>query len=252
MNHDGAPIDDELLSAAVDGEVTSAVMARIEADVTARHRLEILEAASALLGEEPPPPDPVVTEQTIAAALAVLDRAPSRRRGRWLVAGSVLAAAAAAAVGLLVVRDRSPQEPPPAVAAAPAPTDGAGNRTEAGAALSADASEAGPPDLGSVNDERALRSVVAELATTGGDVDTAAAAAAEDIPGGAVCLSVARAADPDLGDPVAVARLSWRGTASVLLVFPLEDGATPTFTHRALVLALDDCRLLVRQTLDLG
>lgn len=73
MNDDRSPIDDELLSAVLDGEATSEERALVESSPEARARLEELRAAAARLGEPVAPLDAAVAERLLARAL---DEAP--------------------------------------------------------------------------------------------------------------------------------------------------------------------------------
>ncbi len=68
------PLSDDDLSAALDGQVTPDVQARIDADPAARVRLEQLRSAARLIGAEPVAPLPAATvDDLIGRALAAAD-----------------------------------------------------------------------------------------------------------------------------------------------------------------------------------
>lgn len=73
MNDDRSPIDDELLSAVLDGEATPDERALVEASPEALERLERLRATAARLAEPVPPLDAAVSSRLLARAL---DEAP--------------------------------------------------------------------------------------------------------------------------------------------------------------------------------
>jgi hypothetical protein len=106
------PLSDEDLSAALDGEATPDVVARIAADPAARARSAALAGARDAVAAEPPPLDPDEVDEIVAAALAgarspgATDpagpvstddgvaplRAPTRRRPpAWLAAAAIVA-----------------------------------------------------------------------------------------------------------------------------------------------------------------
>jgi hypothetical protein len=115
MNTPLPPSDDELVSAYLDGAVTPAERAQVEADPVLLARVEEFRLVAEAL-REPVTPDPVRKEQAIAAALGVLDgsvvpfpaggrplpppavRPRGRRPNRWLTVAAAAAVAAVVAV----------------------------------------------------------------------------------------------------------------------------------------------------------
>lgn len=127
------PLTDEDLSAVVDGEATPDVVARVQADPSARARLEAFRAAATSIGQTPVPPlDPTTVDGLIARAIheseevapepdsahdAVVAPLPSRRGGRgappWLVAAGI---AVLVAIGLGLVWSGTRSDPTDTVA----------------------------------------------------------------------------------------------------------------------------------------
>src|SRR5687767_4281273 len=85
-------LDDEALSAVLDGEADVAESAHADACEVCRARLGQLRDASVLVGTPVPAPDPARRDAAIAAALGAgehtADVVPMRRRGvpQWLAA----------------------------------------------------------------------------------------------------------------------------------------------------------------------
>ncbi|HEY6533629.1 MAG TPA: hypothetical protein VIY72_15075, partial [Acidimicrobiales bacterium] len=109
------PIDDELVSAVLDGEATPAERALVEGSPAGRRRLEQLRATAAAVGEPVEPLSPAVVDRLVGRALDENLRSepastlspmarPSRRRWAPAVAA---AAAAILAVGGIVALARS-------------------------------------------------------------------------------------------------------------------------------------------------
>ncbi|MCB0964924.1 MAG: hypothetical protein KDA98_16730, partial [Acidimicrobiales bacterium] len=95
MNDDPTPLTDEELSAAVDGEADAALLARIEADPTARARRDELRAAADQVAALPPVElGAADVDRLIATALdaPTAPAAPARAVARttWLVAAAVI------------------------------------------------------------------------------------------------------------------------------------------------------------------
>ncbi len=113
------PVTGELLSAAVDGELTAAEQAAVDAALAAdpalRRELEALRAVKAAVRRAGPVLDlPTGLLARLDAGYAAIDAAPRLRRSRPGRRGAWLAAVAVAAVvaGLVpVVRHRGPQPP---------------------------------------------------------------------------------------------------------------------------------------------
>ena len=103
--------DDELLSAYLDGEVTSEQAAEIAADTRVAPRLEQLQTVRDALSHPVVPVSPEVRDQAISAAVAYQQQrtaAPIHTRRTLLaVAASVVVVAAVLGVGLLAGRDDS-------------------------------------------------------------------------------------------------------------------------------------------------
>lgn len=73
----GAPSDDELVSAYLDGEATAAEISRVEADADLMAQVEAMRAVAAVVATPPLPPTDEVRDGHIAAALAASRTAPN-------------------------------------------------------------------------------------------------------------------------------------------------------------------------------
>lgn len=143
-----AHLDDEAISAVLDGEATPDEVAHVEECDACRGRLRSFAAVADAVRAPVPPPDP---RARAAALRAALGAAPARRRRSWrpALAVAALAVAALAAVPLIVrsggkaADDETASKAGPAAtaeAASPAvdlgPLDEAAVRAAVGAALS--------------------------------------------------------------------------------------------------------------------
>lgn len=200
-------------------------------------------------------------------------KASEPRRPAWILGAVAALVAALLAVPVLLRDDGGSGEQ-----TASAPTDEA---VEQASALDAGAVDGG--ELGSLSDELTLREALVRgvpgaaeatagrAAPTAGDTMAAPAAEAspsasaaitttapalnarQDSGAAAVGTDVACQADvrEELGERVGpllyTARLRWQGTDAVVLAYRLADASAPGPDHFALVMALDDCRVLSSQ-----
>lgn len=255
-------LDDELLSAHLDGEPVDGpafdVAEHLADCPDCRARLGALRRVVAAVGTAVPPPSDEQRQAAVAAALAA--RVPSLEARRRRLTVLAAAAAVVAVFGSLALLRSG---------------DGGGGGDSTTAAL--DTAERGPTfeggDLGDQSDptELALRlqAVVEPQAVGGSAVSGATADSAQSepkalsrSPAGQVAPTKERitSADPDclataakeygtgLGPLAYRASLRWQGTPAVVLVYPVE-GASGPLDHRVLVMARGDCRLLVAQTI---
>lgn len=215
MTTDHLHLDDEALSAVLDGEADAEESAHADACEACRARLGQLRDASVLVGTPVPAPDPARREAAIAAALGATDRvadvAPMRRRTvpRWLAAAAALVLAV---VGISLVSSRGGDDADMATSGG---DDSATDMTAtADAAPEAQLFMAAPIDGGDIGavDLDALRATV-EGAIAGTQREAAAGVASDedagndgDTSGGASappdvapCEEELRAAFPELG-----------------------------------------------------
>jgi hypothetical protein len=250
-NHMGEHLDDDQLTALLDGEGAEADRAHLAGCDRCGERAGALRAAAALVAAPPAPPPEGARDAAVAAALAAADRPvvsiprPARRRPpAWLLP----AAAVVALVALVaVVVPRWGQG-----------TDDEGGDSEDRAALSAgddsgsgdaqDSAEGGAPaaetpplsrtsggDLGALDEE-------ADLVGRIDEAQGSQFALQEDRQGGAgPCDAPVRAREPGLEDLVLRATATWRGTPAEVLAYAPEGASSPT---RAVVVAVDGCTTL--------
>lgn len=239
-------LDDEQLSAGLDGERGPGHQSHLDACARCRSRSGVLAQAAALVGTPPRAPDGPDRERVIAAALAAGPGSgasggpgtPTRTRRRrpppWLLPAAAVVALLAAVVALIpATADDSTDE---ALTEAGTSPDAA-TESEGGAALRGEEGASGggepPADLGAVDDEAGLRAALA--ASDERDADQRGA----EVEGPSSCAAALRTARPGLGERRTAARLRWQGVPAVVGTYGTGDGAV------AVVTALDDCRLLV-------
>lgn len=264
-------LDDERLSAHLDGE-DEAAAEHLAGCPSCRARLDAFGEVAGLVGAPVRPAPAGRMDAAVAAALAgasapsaVVPLSTARRRRRTQVG------LAAAAVVVLVLG-----------AVSLVGGDDAGDNDNA--ALT---SQALGPDLGDQSDATALAERVrtavegellageagamaedsADASASGGSAESGTGSGGE---AGATAPAQARRAvaarstpvrrdgpctataiseyGRGLGELVFQGTLRWEGTPAVVLAYPIE-GATGPLDHRVLVLARDDCRLLVAQTI---
>lgn len=272
-------LDDDLLSAHLDGEITAAegalVASHLETCGGCGARLSQLQGATTLL-LRPPDVDPIRRDAAIrqaleaAAGTAVLDLPGTRahRGGSWARAARWLAPAAAAlvAVAIAVPLLRDGDGTPDHLAVAPVDAgylgefadtrtltdelralagDRAAERSEALANGATSAEVA--PAAGGYGVEGAPGGGTGGTDSPGAEATGPIAADAKTVtePAPAVharCLPRLEAeyGDADLGPVRVVASLDWNGTAAVAALHSLEGGDRSV----VFVLAADDCRLL--------
>ena len=252
-------LDDEAISAHLDGEATPTEAAHVDGCATCRARLAELQGAAEVIGTPVPPANPAAVDAAVTAALDALPPKvvplASRRRGAlptWLpvAAGLLLVVALVPLFGSLgggsdddagdgastamMAEDRAEEES----AALDAAGAGAG-----GGIATIDGGNVGPVDGTGVRQlvEEALgrsdseRSVAESAPAQGGGAGDVAPAPCED-----------RARDefPDLGALRYRALGTVEGTEVSVLAFDLPDARV-----RVLVYAVDDCRITLSQEL---
>lgn len=240
-------LDDEALSAVLDGEAAPEEAAHAEVCATCGVRLSDLRDASLLVGAPVPPPDPARREATIAAALDAEPAATStvtslRRRlpPAWLAAAAAVIVAVAAVA--LLPRGEDDSKQTAASSGAGATTTASESATPDASANSFDATVASPADGGDLGDvasvdlEQSVRDaldrpqVAADLAAPSGG---AAAGRTEAI----TCD------DPELGALVFHAIGTLDGTPVTVLAY--DDG---TGNRTVYVVENEGCVIRDRQT----
>ena len=253
-------LDDDALSAHLDGEGDAATAAHLDGCAECRARLAQLRAAADAIGGSIPAVDEVARRRAISAALGDAPARPRRAVPSWV-------AAAAAVVVLLL-------------AAIPVVSSLRDDDTTQSTALRKAERSAGdiaafgaPDDLGPQSDPAALRQLLEERLTApvpsgaeaplaaqtrdGDDTGAADESTASGAAGGGgatggssvACLTEARAAGSDrVGSLLYVATLQWETRPALVFVFQAPDPSASTLTRWAFVLARQDCQLLVAQS----
>jgi hypothetical protein len=263
--------DDELLSASLDGQAEADAATHIAGCPSCQARRAALDGVRQAVRAMPPPPGVDVTERAVAAALAawsgeqssgVVVALPEQRARRRIPAWALGAAAAVAAlvVAVPLVSGNSNGGDSEQTASAPAGENDNRAAADAGAAVL----DGG--DLGEQSDQIALGQIL-QGAVAAPAPSTAAAASPEAATGGEApaadekglddtttfassspCAGAVRSAfGRGLGPLIYSASLHWQGTPAVVLAYRLEDISATGPDHRAFVMALDGCRLLVVQ-----
>ncbi|HUR18461.1 MAG TPA: zf-HC2 domain-containing protein [Acidimicrobiales bacterium] len=281
----GRHLNDEQLSAHLDGEGDESAAEHLASCPECEGRLAGLLLVSSLVGGSVPSPPEAVMEAAVRVARSKWSSAtagdesgadivvlPQRRLPRWALPLAATAAAILVAVPLVASLD-----------------NGRGNHdtvatlSDTDAAGGADAESAGIDggDLGNQSDPTSLAQAV-RGALPGAATEAALAApapapaeGADDGSGGPSsvpapvsdgvakaspakaprlgerpCAGIARTTyGQGLGPLVYAARVRWEGTPAVVLAYRLADAGGPGLDYRLLVMALQDCRLLVGQSL---
>lgn len=256
-------LDDELLSAHLDGEAPEAT-GHLAACAECRARLDALRMVAHLVGVAPTLPSTSAIDAAVSRALAD-ERRTTRRPVLVALAAAAVLVLGVVGVGVLDNERRSG-------------TDTAALSDESGAGASgAGAAVTDGGDLGELADAKALadtvRAAVEPPPTTttargaaGGTQDDAAASESFRAPavGAPARLqttsndkagtkdpyceqTVAKTYAEGLGSLVYRATLRWEGTPAVAVVYALRE-PRGELDHRIYVLAVADCRLLVAQT----
>ena len=290
-------LDDDLLSAFLDGEAAPGAGTHLAACAGCRARLEALDSVRRSVAASPPAAPPGLADRAVAAALAAFteggvdaapvtrptsppppaptagdgrrpgDVVPMRRRvPAWALAAAAAVAALVVAVPILTrdTGDEATQSASGAARDATVESDAADDAVLDGGDLGAQADQlalgriltsalGAPAPVGAADAGRST-----EGASDAADTP-AAAAPAPDAPGSTSfqqsapadtreCADEVRASyGRGLGPLVYRATLQWQGAPSVLLAYRLADTSGPGPDHRAFVMALDGCRLLVVQ-----
>ena len=245
------PLDDDALSAHLDGEGDAATAAHLEECATCRARLEQLRAAADAIASPVPPVDERDRRRAVATALASGGIASGRRRP---VPAWVAAAAAAVVLVLAAI---------PVVSSLRDGRDAQFNSAQGDA--SGTEAAVGSDDLGDQSDPAALRTLLEQRVGEAAPAPAADALTAEpatESGGGAGgsgapagggsgpdCLAAAReAAGGPLGPLLYRAALQWEGAPATVFVFRGPDPDASALTRRAFVMARRDCQLLVAQS----
>lgn len=244
-------LDDETLSATIDGEPWPDHLAGCSACVDRRRRLS---EAAALVATPAPGAGPGLEEAAVAAAVAAAGQHAAKPRSipRVLAVAAAIVAVLALSSAPLLFRGGSR---PTVAQRAP----GAGGGT-------------GFADLGSIDDAAALNSRLrdalgmpaadlgAEVSPEGpadmssgnlapGDAQSMAAtegSASDSALADDACLAKARRGLPAKAALAYTARLRWQGRPAV--VYVLVDDSKETLSRRAVVTSQDDCSILVVQS----
>jgi hypothetical protein len=228
-------LDDEALSAVLDGEGAAHEAAHVDACDDCGARLEVLRSASLLVRTPVAPAGDAAREAAVAAALATVSAPIPLRRRRpapvWLAAAAVVAVLAIGAVVLAGRDDTSSGSNDLASERTTAPEGGAS------AAAPAPFATNGPVDGGDLGavDLRALPATIdqalgsREAADAAGDSKATAGIAAAD------CESSVRDGNPELGPLLYRARGAFDGVAVTVLAF---DAAGRRWVY---VVGDDDC-----------
>lgn len=280
-----SPLDDELISAVLDGEVSEEDRRRVLDDPTARARLErfrrISDHLSAPVTPDASARDRVIQEvletwqlgeptPAVASRSAPAGRSPSRRRRVLAVAAGVLVALAIpAALTLSRAGDRAPTRSELAQRIEPE-ASGAERRSEDTAAASgpeADSNVGQERSSTASSDERPLSSPArVELGVFADPLDLQEAVRAAwrtsqstTSPSGRAAMGVpetampdtscsnasAAAADPSAGPPIFLAAATSRGTPVHIDVYRSTNSSSPL----AVVIRPSTCEVLARFTL---
>lgn len=253
-------LDDDTLSAHLDGEdIDPAAGAHLDRCAECRARLGALGGAAAAIGAAVPPVATAVREAAVARALAAADDTP---RSRWPVLWGAAAAVLVALLGVSFATGRDGRDrdaDTTTLAGGPAVVDGGdlGELDDAraladavGPAIepaTADTAEGSGAQKYSLDSGQASTGAPAaggstRSATDGGDAKTSARA-------DPYCLrTVATTYGSGLGPLVYRATVRWGGTPAIAVAYRLAE-PKGALDHRVYVLATDDCRLLVAQTL---
>jgi hypothetical protein len=264
-------LDDEALSAALDGEMTAPEQAHLSSCSMCQAHLESLAAAARAVGAPVAPRPPGEVDDAIRRALRAgsesesessspetstlaspvpigvgSGRLPERRRGRsprWLGAAAGIAAAVIVVGGVVALSRNGTSHT--------STTAGLAQPSSASTSVAPDAANAG--DLGDQSDPAALaRRVTSAVAQRSGAAAATApefgattvvgqSAAPRDQLASATCVVQAAAANGVVGSPSPdlVAPLRWRGEPAEVVVFSRPGGLTGT------VMRLADCSVLV-------
>lgn len=251
-DHDTAHLDDELLSAVLDGEADVDASAHTDSCDRCRTRLATLRDVSVLVAAPVPVADPAQRDAAIATALSAVDRivVPMRQRRlppAWLAA----AAAVVVAVGAIALISRGADDEGAGFDTA---ADDADEATGGEGASELDTFSAAPVapidggDLGEV-DEATLRHAIE--AAVGGQRNAGAAARQEEVADAPAampasvpvpCEEDVRAGNPELGPLVYRANGTIDGVPVIVLAFDVPPD------RWVYVATVDGCAIRNQQT----
>lgn len=264
-DHDPLHLDDEALSAVLDGEASADESQHADTCAACSARLATLRDASMLVRSPVAPADPERRELAIAAALEAFDAGkvvPMRRRvpPAWLgVAAAALVAVAA--VSLLRGGD-GPSSDEVATGAddadEPAQLESIEEAGDQAATMSA---PAGPIDLGDLGeldgtdlratlDDSAQRSAAGSGAAAGSGGGASDSALADGAEAAVPCEQAIREGNPDLGALALRATGTYQGDPVIVLGFdvPVENG----FDRWVYVVGVEGCTIRVQETYSPG
>jgi hypothetical protein len=243
-------LDDDALSATLDGEATPEEHAHVEACATCRARVDELRAAANAIGTPLAAVEVARREEAIAAALLALPTPLASGRRRQPPGWVLGAAAAVVALGILVPlvnrsngssADRSSSSAAADSNARSKALESPEAQDSSGAAGAAPLFASAPADLGPINGEGELRDRVLEaLRSPAPDAPTSTTSAAAGSSVADPCLAELTREDPTLGAVRLDARAVVDGTPGRVLVF--DAGGDPP-TVRAFAVT-DACEVL--------
>lgn len=218
---DSTHLDDDTLSAIVDGEGSPDDLAHIASCEACEARVGARRAAAQLVATPVPPVADAEREDTIRAALAapsnIVSLAPRRRVPAWLGAAAAVATLAA---GATILANRDGSRPSPSAARATSEDSGATADRSVGA-LAAPVGDAAVDggDLGDVKDADLRARIDGALNAS---QQRAAAPSGADAAGGTAataCETEVRSTNPDLGPLRFRAFGTYEGAAVSVLAF---------------------------------
>lgn len=281
--------DDDQISAHLDGEADPAGAGHLRSCPECQGRLARLREVASLVGTDVALPPAEVRDAALAAASrawadeqrgevaatapAVVSLGERRRLPRWAL--PVAAAAAALLVAVPVIGSITDGPDRTATTATAGREAGEGAGTEVAAADGGDLGDQSDPTVLAT----ALRGALPGAGTAVAATDAAAPGAPESLrqeapagglaapntPPEAEAQAAKKAAKPFVDPPCAgtarssygkglgpllfAARLQWQGAPAVVLAFKVAEAGAPGLDYRVLVMAREDCRLLVVQSL---
>jgi hypothetical protein len=250
-----AHLDDEALSAVLDGVGTADEARHVEGCGSCSARLEALRAVAAAVAAPVPAPEPERLDAAVAAALSAQNVVPlsvaraARRPPAWL--GAAAGIAAVLAVGGLLGRASDDDTSRDEVAASDSADSAAGADEESGggddmATMESDVTADAPVasslagtelgelsgvDLRAVVEDRQAQRTATPTTTAVGDGDASGGGTGAAAP----CESELRALDAELGAVVFVGEGTWEGELVAVVVFETAG------ERRAFVAAYDGC-----------
>jgi hypothetical protein len=242
---DAPHLDDEQLSALLDGEGDPADGAHAEGCDRCGARLARLRAVAAAVAEPPPPPAAADRDRAIAAALRAREVVPLRARRSgppaWLLAAAAVLVLALLAVPFLAGGDDGDDQVATSGGDAAEESGGEEAATLESGAAPVDGGDLGPIDAGTDLTALAAASQAERAAEAPSSADESSGAgegaADADAFGAPACVDAVVADAPTLGALRYFARATFDGEPAQVLVFDGPEAGQVT----VYVAALDDC-----------